>query len=84
MSIRQAITRLTAKKPHVVAGRNLGPLDGDYALGTMFQVKILAAASRVRVSYNGEEKGDVPGERGEVLIRVLASGTNNAPPASAR
>jgi hypothetical protein len=80
MSITQAITRLPAKKPHVVAGQihdakddvvmirlegkrlfveNGGLLDTAYALGTFFHVKIVAARSRIRVSYNGEERVDV-------------------------
>ncbi|HEX7897656.1 MAG TPA: polysaccharide lyase family 7 protein [Planctomycetota bacterium] len=84
MSITQAITRLPARKPHVVAGqihdarddvimirlegktlfvegggKDLGLLDPAYALGTFFDVKVVAAASRIRVAYNGADKVDV-------------------------
>lgn len=84
MSITQAILRVPAKKPHVVAGqihdaqddvvmirlektrlfvegggKDLGLLDADYKLGTMFDVRIVAAKGRVRVAYHGAEKVDV-------------------------
>ncbi len=39
-------------------GKNIGDLDGGYALGTPFTVKVVAAKGHIYVSYNGEQKVD--------------------------
>ncbi len=121
LTIRQAVTRTPARKPHVVAGqihdaeddvvmirlegrklfvegdgKNLGVLDPDYRLGTFFTVRIRAEGGRIRVDYDGVlkvdlgrrakgcyfkagvytqsnlEKGELPGDYGEVVIRELS------------
>ncbi len=52
--------RLEGRKLFVEGGgKNLGMLDPDYALGTEFTVRIVAAGGRIRVFYDGAEKVDV-------------------------
>lgn len=53
------MVRLEGKRLFVESdGEAIGELDGNYSLGTVFTVQMLAAGGHIKVYYNGEQKVD--------------------------
>jgi poly(beta-D-mannuronate) lyase len=73
-----AVVRLEGKHLFVEHdGRNLGDLNTNYQLGTVYTVKMVAADGRISVYYNGARKVDIPASTDGCYFKVGAYTQSN-------